>query len=120
MSLFGGEFLEAEIVHNEKRGVEQSKPFFVEEVIGPALEQSFKEKVGSQHQDVDASPAGAMAQGVGKVGFAYSDGAVKEDIFVPFEEAKADEVFDLFLIQSNGSLPIEAFEGLVRVKEGLG
>jgi len=61
-----------------------------------------------------------MAQGVGKVGFAYSNGAAEEDIFVPFNEAEAEEVFDLFLIQSDGSLPVEAFEGLVRVDEGFG
>ena len=120
MSLLGGEFLEAEVIHNEKRGTEQPEEFFVEGLIGPALMQSFEEKVGSEHQDVDAWPAGAMAQGVGQVGFAYSDGAAEEDIFVPSDEAKAEEVFDLFLIQSDGSLPVETFEGLVRVEEGFG
>jgi len=120
MSLFGGEFLEAEIVHDEKCGAEQSEQFFVEGLIGPALVQSFEEEVGSEHQDLGASPAGAMAQGVGKVGFAYPDGAAEEDIFVPFDEAEAEEVFNLFLIQSDGSLPVETFEGLVRVDKGFG
>jgi len=112
--------LQAEIVHDEKGGAEQSEQFFVEGLIGPALVQSFEEKVSSEHQDVDASPAGAMAQGVGKVGFAYSDGAAEEDIFVPLDEAEAEEVFNRFLIQSDGSFPVEAFEGLVRVDEGFG
>ena len=111
--------METEVVHNEKRGTEQSEQFFVEGLIGPALEQSFEEEVGSKHQDLDASPAGAMAQGVGKVGFAYSDRAAEEDIFVPFDEAEAEEVFDLFLIQSDGSLPVKAFEGLFRMDQGL-
>jgi hypothetical protein len=118
--LFGGEFLEAEVVDNEKGGTEQSEQLFVEGLIGSTLEQSFEEEVGSEHQDLDASPAGAMAQGVGEVGFAYSDGATEEDIFVPFDEAEAEEVFDLFLIQGNGSLPVEAFEGLFRMDQGLG
>ena len=118
--LFGGEFLEAEVVDNQKGGTEQSEQFFVEGVIGSTLEQSFEEEVGSEHQDLDASAAGAMAQRVGEVGFAYSDGAAEEDIFVPFDEAEAEEVSDLFLIQGNGSLPVEAFEGLFRMDQGLG
>jgi hypothetical protein len=119
VSLFGGEFLEAEVIDNEKGGTKQLEQFFVEGLIGSALEQSFEEEVGSEHQDLDASPAGAMAQGVGKVGFAYPDGAAKEDIFVSFDEAEAEEVFDLFLIESDGSLPVEAFEGLVWMDPGL-
>jgi hypothetical protein len=119
VGLFGSEFLEAEVVHDEKRGTKQSEQFFVEGLIGPALEQSFEEEVGSEHQDLDASPAGAMSQGVGKVGFADSDRAAEEDIFVPFEEAETEEVFDLFLVQGDGSLPVEAFEGLIRVDPGL-
>ena len=118
--LFGGEFLEAEVVDNEKGGTEQSEQFFVEGVIGSTLEQSFEEEVGSEHQDLNPSPAGAMAQGVGEVGFAYSDGATEEDIFVPLDEAEAEEVLDLFLIQGDGSLPVEAFEGLFRMDQGLG
>jgi hypothetical protein len=61
-----------------------------------------------------------MAQRVSEVGFAHSDGATEEDIFVPFDEAEAEEVFDLVLIQSDGSLPVEAFEGLFRMDQGLG
>ena len=120
VSLFGGEFLEAEVIDNEKDGAEESEQFFVEGLIGSTLEQSFEEQIGSDHQDVDASPAGAMAQGVGEVGFPYPDGTTEQDVFVPLDEAQAEEVFDLFLIQGNGSLPVEAFEGLVRVDPGLG
>ena len=47
VSLFRGEFLEAEVVHNEKGGTEQSEQFFVEGVIGSTLEQSFEEEIGS-------------------------------------------------------------------------
>ena len=90
------------------------------EPTSPSFDQSFEEEVGSEHQDLDASAAGAMAQGVGEVGFAYSDGATEEDIFVPFDEAEAEEVFNLFLIQGNGSLPVEAFEGLFRTDQGFG
>ena len=36
--LFGGKFLEAEVVDNEKGGTEQSEQFFVEGVIGSTLE----------------------------------------------------------------------------------
>jgi hypothetical protein len=61
-----------------------------------------------------------MAQGVSKVSFAYSDGAAEEDIFVPFDEAEAEEVFDLFLIQGDRSFPVEAFESLFGMDQGLG
>jgi len=120
VGLFGSEFLEAEVVHNEKGGTEEPKQFFVEGLIGSTLEQSFEEEIGSDHQDFNTSPAGAMPQGVSEVGFAHSDGAAEEDIFVPFDEAKTEEVFDLFLIQGNGSLPVEAFEGLFGMDQGLG
>ena len=111
--LFGSQFLEAEVIHNEKRGTDQSEQFFSEGVIGPTLKQSFEQQSGSDHQDLDASPAGAMAQGIGEVGFAHSDRAAQENVFVSFDETEAEEVFDLFLIQRNGSLPVEAFKGLV-------
>jgi len=119
LSLFGREFLKTEVVHDQERGADEAKEFLFKRVIRSTLEQSFEEQSGSDHQDVDSTAAGAVAQGIGEMGLTDSDGAAEEDIFVSFDEAEAEEVSDVFPIQGDGRLPVKPFKGLFGMNQGL-
>jgi hypothetical protein len=119
LSLFGREFLETEVVQDQERGTNEAKEFLFKRVIGSTLEQSFEEQSGSQHQDIDATPAGTVAQRIGEMGFTHSDGATEENVFVALDEAETEEVSDVFPIEGDEGLPVEPFKGLFGMNQGL-
>jgi len=73
--------------------------------------------VGEEH--AESLLAGRVAQGGGKMGFAKTDQAQKDNVGFVVDELKSEEVLDLKAIDFFWPVPAEGFEGLDDRKAGV-
>ena len=67
-----------------------------------------------------AGAAGGVAECAGKERLPHADWTEEDHILAAFDEAEAEELLDAVSVEGHGSIPVEAFEGLVLLEAGSG
>lgn len=87
-------------------------------MIGARLEEELEEAVGAEEEDVVARAAGGVAERAGEEGLPDANGAEEDHVFLPFDEAEAEEIPDAVAIEGDRGVPVEGFEGLLLFEAG--
>ena len=114
--LTGVEAAKREVIDDKDVGGEQATQYLLGGVVGARVVEELEEVIGAQEEDVVVGTARSMTEGGGQESLSYPDGSEEDHILLAFHEAQGEEIADAVPVEGDGSVPVEALEGLFFLK----
>jgi hypothetical protein len=89
-------------------------------MIGAGLVEALQEMIGAQESDFMTGATGSVAEGASEECLPNANRAEKDRVLVPFDEAEGKEITHAVAIEGDRRIPVEALQGVLLVKPGLG
>lgn len=114
--LTGVETAKREVIDDKDVRSKQAPQYLLGGVVGARVVEELEEVIGTQEEDVVVGPTRGMTEGGGQESLPHSDGSEEDHILLTFDEAQGEEIADAVPVEGDGSVPVEALEGLFFLK----